>query len=232
LYYGNNKNYNILNIADVYNQNTLIGSKLVVDYQGPFIEDYNEIKLFMDTTMRYPRGLTSENPTKKIRFRWQDSENFTDSIFLYDISGLNIKPENNIMYGYIDGEKNDDYFPLWQPEDNCKETPQVFLNKTPNTDPAKALESKYQQTVFDILDFDILPSDYTFISNIECGTNITPMQVFVGYNDPNEGTVNKTIIIEEVLDMKIVMTRTISNDDYIYSVNVNGISQLNYISNL
>jgi hypothetical protein len=217
----NNSKFLITNLIDIYSDtNQFIGSKIVINYTGCIIPDFSTIKLSTEKTFRYPRTRRSDEPQHKLKFRWEEFDN--DYIFLYDISGQNLTTEVNISYT---GE-----LPLWQPNFDCTDLPQVYLNSNPNNDPGRAEVSKYQQTRFDQLEFPIYPLDYVELADSNsCCTSIQPLQAFIGFNYPEEGVVTRTLIIEEVLDITVIFTRKKIQDDFFYDITVNGLNILDYM---
>lgn len=176
-YNTNNKEYNIISL----NNNT-IG----LSYEGVFITE-NDINIKGDTRefLRKPRG--EYNNDTYLRVYWETPyDNIIDnSIFLYDISGEQLKPYNNIESLKYIGQK-----PLINTNDNNV----VILNYESNKDVTKINNPKFQQTVFDELLFKLEQLD----SSTEFDWIPEPLEIFIGYNSTEEGVNNKILKIEKI----------------------------------
>ena len=174
-YNTNNKEYNIISLT-----NDIIG----LSYQGTFTSENNvTIKGTTREFIRKPRGDYNRDIYLKVYWETPYDNNIDDSIFLYDISGNQLKPYNNIeslkyvgTTPLIDSQKNN----------------VVFLNTVANSDLKKIDNPKYQQTVFDELEFKLeslnSSTDFDWIPE--------PLEIFIGYNSTDEGTNTKTLKIE------------------------------------
>lgn len=152
--------------------------------------------LFIREYIRFPRE-NYENFDSKVKYkiRWENDE--VEDMFLYDISGNQLK-ENGI-YTYI-GEK-----PLKEPK----------LIYVDNTDITKVKDSSYQKTVFGELEYELEYIDSTSDITFEP----EPMQIFIGYNSKNEGVTHKKLFIEKHEDsiLNIDSTSEVSfifNEEY------------------
>ena len=174
----NNKEYNIISLTQ-----NIIG----LSYQGVF-ESENNVFIYGTTRefIRKPRG--EYNRDVYLRVYWEtpiNTEDIDDSIFLYDISGNQLTPYNNdTLLTYI-GPK-----PLIDPAINNV----VFLNDEPNKDYSKISNPKYQQTVFDELNFKLEQLD----SSTEFDYIPEPLEIFIGYNSPEEGVNSRVLKIERI----------------------------------
>ena len=188
IYPYDNQEYNIL---------YLNSSKLGLSYQGPFWETsiaatistatYSTIggSLFGSLSSTYvpnkniwlktrqyirgPRANYTDDNTAQIVYKFLDDQ--TPQIFMYDESGSQLPVGTS--YSYV-GDK-----PL----------PYPYLNDKPNMDITKIDDSSVQQTIFSEIIYSL---DY-----IDSNTNIsilpTPIELFLGYNDIEEGYVKTTL---------------------------------------
>jgi hypothetical protein len=176
-YNTNNKEYNIISLT-----NKTIG----LSYQGVFTTENNVyIKGTTREFIRKPRGDYYRDIY--LRAYWEEpyDNNIDTSIFLYDITGNQLKPYNNISSLTYTGPT-----PLVDTQTNNV----VFLNNISNSDLNKVNNSKYQQTVFEELTFKLeqldSSSDFDWIPE--------PLEIFIGYNSADEGINTRTLKIETI----------------------------------
>ena len=171
----NNKQYNILRLTQDIIQ---------LSYQGPFFgwssdTGYTEnLTISVNEFLRKPRGTYN----KKVYYKMSWEDPYDDSIFYYDYSGTQIQPNGNLTYI---GPK-----PLF----DSGYTSLVFLNKNPNTNPLEISNPEYQQTIFDELVYPL--EDYN--SDNFYDYHPVPLEIFLGFNTPNEGVVTDTMTIEQI----------------------------------
>ena len=172
----NNKQYNILRLTKDIIQ---------LSYQGPFfgwnINDtgYTEtLTVSVNEFLRKPRG----NYNKQVYYKMSWEEPYDSSIFYYDYSGDQIQPNGNLTYI---GPK-----PLF----NSGYTNLVFLNPNPNTNPNEISNPEYQQTIFENLLYPL--EEYN--SSKFYDYHPIPLEIFLGFNTPNEGVVTDTMKIEQI----------------------------------
>lgn len=174
-YSENNKEYNIIRLTE-----SVIG----LSYQGVFTSEYG-IKIQSKTRefIRKPRGEYYRDIY--LRAYWQvpyDSP-IDESIFFYDISGTQLVPYNNNLELSYTGPT-----PLIDFEANNV----VLLNVEANKDLTKVNNPKFQQTVFNELNFKLEQLD----SSLSYNWIPEPLEMFIGYNATEEGVNNRTLKIE------------------------------------
>jgi hypothetical protein len=179
-YPSNNKEFNIIGINHNYDTNI---STIELSYQGPVYSDIVEnLKIKSRDYLRRPRE--SNDIDIYYRFRWQDDSN--DSMFLYDVSGENLKPYgNNPDYEYIG------------PKPLCDGDNLVILNREINKNKNHVKLPYKQQTIFEQLDFKLEKLDDTNISILP-----KPIETFISYSSNKEGVDNRNLIIERVDNIK------------------------------
>lgn len=190
----NERVYTVTNVLSARDESgTVYLSALVLTYEGPLVQDASQLRLEQLATYRWPRHGSLGDTARALRFRWEESEELgpKEALFLYDFSGANLSPSNNVSYSGP--------LPLWQPQDECEQAPSVYLNSEPNTDPQRASDPSAQQTVFDFLEFPVYETDRAVVPiSGGCMPGPTPIQVFVGHSWPEEGPVGKTLVCEVV----------------------------------
>jgi len=166
----NNKQYNILRLTT---------DTIQLSYQGPFFYEYNRnLTISVNEFLRKPRG----NYNKQVYYKMSWEEPYDNSMFYYDYSGEQIADNGNLTYI---GKK-----PLF----DSGYTNLVFLNNKPNTNPLEISNPEYQQTIFDELLYPL--EDYN--SNNFYDYHPVPLEIFLGFNTPNEGVITNTMKIEQV----------------------------------
>lgn len=168
-YPSNNKEFNIIGITN---------SKIELSFQGDMYSDQKEMTLISRDYLRRPR----ETNIKDIyyRFRWEDD--LSSDIFMFDLSGENLKPWMNHPDYVYTGPK-----PLPLNGDI------IFLNKEPNKDINSVNIPNAQQTIFDQLDFRLEKFDEDYVSILP-----KPITVSFGYNTAEEGVNSRTLIMEKI----------------------------------
>jgi hypothetical protein len=176
-YSENNKEYNIISLTN---------NTISLSYQGTFMSEPN-VSLICETRefIRKPRGKYNRDVYFNVYWDIPNEELIDESIFLYDISGEQLVPFNN----------NDAYKYIGQtPLINSLTENVVFLNDEPNRDLNKINNPKYQQTVFDKVTHKLEQLDslvsYNYIPE--------PMEIFIGYNAPQEGVNNRILKINKI----------------------------------
>ena len=176
-YTENNKEYNIINLTE---------EKIDLSYQGVFISENNV--LLIGTTrefLRKPRGEYNKDIYFRVYWEIPPENTVDETIFLYDITGDQLIPYNNIQNLTYIGQK-----PLIDPLQNNV----VILKDTPNIDITKVSNPKYQQTVFDELNFKLEQLD----SALSYNWIPEPLEIFVGYNSSIEGVNSRVLKIEKI----------------------------------
>jgi len=166
----NNKQYNILRLTE---------NTIQLSYQGPFFYEYNKLlHISINEFLRKPRG--TYNKDVYYRMSWNDP--YDNSIFFYDYSGDQLASNGNLTYTGPKPLFNSDYTNL------------VFLKSEPNTNPEEISNPEYQQTIFDELLYPL--EEYN--SNNFYDYHPVPLEIFLGFNSPDEGVVIDTMKIEQV----------------------------------
>lgn len=171
----NNRQYNILRVTEDIIQ---------LSYQGPFFgwnEDtgYTEtLTISVNEFLRKPRG----NYNKQVYYQMSWDDPYDNSMFFYDYSGDQLQPNGNLTYI---GPK-----PLF----NSGYTNLVFLNPNPNTNPNEISNPEYQQTIFDEL---VYPLEQ-YNSDDFFDYHPVPLEIFLGFNSPDEGVVTNTMKIQQI----------------------------------
>lgn len=182
----NNKEYNILGLSE---------NVINLSYQGAIISD-SDVIINCSTRdfIRKPRGKYNSDMYFDIYWKLNSEEIIDETIFLYDISGTQLKPYNdNDAYKYI-GQT-----PLIDSAENNI----VFLNTEANKDIANINNPKYQQTVFNNITHKLEPLN----SELSYNYIPEPMEIYIGYNCPIEGVNNRILKINKIEKLK-------NSDDY------------------
>ncbi|MFW6243111.1 MAG: hypothetical protein ACOC2W_03035, partial [bacterium] len=193
----NNKEYNIIGISS---------NAIQLSYQGPMGSE-NNVFLSLKTRDFLRRPRESNDTDIYYRFRWEDD--LEKSIFLYDLSGENLKPwGNNPLYEYV-GPK-----PLSADGDL------VFLNKEPNKNINQVSVPYKQQTVFDELNYKLQRFD-----DLDASILPNPIQTFIGYNTKKEGVNQRNLIVER--DEQTIYKGSTSNSNMYFEIKDNIIRLVN-----
>ena len=173
----NNKEYNIIGLTS---------NIICLSYQSTFIAESNvSISGKSREFIRKPRGEYNKDIYYKVYWKTPSNNNIDNSIFLYDISGSQLTPYNNIESLKYIGQT-----PLVDP---LLLNP-VLLNNEPNKDITRISNPKYQQTVFDELNFKLEQLDssksYNWIPE--------PLEIFIGYNTSDEGVNSRILKIDKI----------------------------------
>lgn len=175
--------YNILDLNE---------TTLWLSYQGAYWDqgasgDTKKINVVSDFFIRYPReGISTTANRSKLRWSWKDTQ--TNELFLYDLSGTQLKPI------YPNFPEYNGPIPL------CGEdgTIEVALNKFKNDKIEFISDPTKQQTIFDTLEFDVLFDDEEQNPN----ELIRPMQTFIGYNQQIESWIKSRLYLELIEDIE------------------------------
>ncbi len=178
-YNDNNKEYNIIGLSE---------DTIQLSYQGAFFNE-SSLSIISKTRdfIRKPRG----DYYKDIYFKisWLPINNkitpIDETIFFYDVSGSQLKPYKNIESLSYTGT-----LPLINTITNNV----VYLNENPNTFESRVKNPKYQQTVFDDLEYKLeqldSSSSYNWIPE--------PLEFYIGYNSKIEGVNYNHLKIEKI----------------------------------
>ena len=185
----NNKEYNIIGLTQ---------NNIYLSYQGVFTNESNVI--ITGTTrdfIRKPRGVYNKDIYYKVYWDIPFDNVIDPSIFLYDISGNQLTPYNNNQELKYVGPT-----PLIDSSTNNV----VFLNTTQNSDLSRVNNPKFQQTVYDELNFKLEQLDSTLSSN----WIPEPLEIFIGYNSPLEGVNSRILKIDKI--------EKFENSDVLFSI--------------
>jgi len=221
-YNQNNKDYNIINISEHI---------IELSYQGLFFDDNSNITITSQKYLRKPR--LSYN--KDIYFSFKFDDIYDKSIFFYDISGEHLKPTKDLITGdYIESTRYIGQKPLWDINNECDDIEITLIDK-PNDNINYINVPQKQQTVFYgekgeyCLEFLLDEYDSTNINPTP-----EPLQVFIGYNNDNEG-VNHSKIIMDLVDNTLfsgLTTSSTNNIDIEFSFDKNGVLKIQTDKNI
>lgn len=155
------------------------------EFYGTLDSTYvNRNYLWLHTREYIRRPRENFNGEEVVTFYWKWYSDNVPEFFLYDFSGDQLPTDG--IFAYV-GEK-----PL--------ET--VYLNKNPNRDLDKVSLPEYQQTVFSIIEHDLDYIDdndnYNIVPN--------PIQVFIGYNSPDEGPLRSILQLYKKEDIDFTIS--------------------------
>ena len=146
--------------------------------------------------IRRPRENFNNGPTVSLYWKW-----FSDNVpqfFMYDFSGEQLPTSGALAYT---GEK-----PLEM----------VILNKKANRDITKVSYPEYQQTIFDYIEHDLEFID----DNNDVSVVPEPIQLFLGYNSPDEGALRSILQLYKKEEVDFTITTTLINNDIITFENI------------
>ena len=152
-------------------------------------------------------------------------QDFDNEIFFYDISGEHLKPAKDINNNYIESTKYIGTKPLWNTENECDDN-RVSLIDQPNNNRLFIKDPLKQQTVFRgkngeyALEFLLDEFD----SRTEYDFSSEPLQVFLGFNSPDEG-VEQARVVMDLVDNTYFSGHTHSdtnNSDYEFNFSETG----------
>jgi len=176
-------------ISSFFEVETVVATGSNEDLYGSLSSDYiNRDYLWLNVReyIRGPRENFNNEPVVSIYFKW-----YSDNIpqfFMYDFSGDLLPTTGRLAYV---GDK-----PL----------PNPVLNKKPNLDINKVKDPSAQQTIFDIVEHSLEYVD----DNEDFSTTPEPIQLFLGYNSPDEGGLRSVLQMfkKENVDFTIIPTST------------------------
>lgn len=161
---------------------------------GTLSDEYNhKTNLWLKTRdyIRRPRENYEGEVQTKYYWKW-----FSDNIpqfFMYDFSGEQLPITGSYAYTGV------------RPFDK------IVLNKIPNRDVSKVSLPEFQQTVFDRIDHSLeYINDSTDIS-----TESEPMQLFLGFNAPDEGALRSVLQLFKKEDIEFSITPNSINNNII-----------------
>lgn len=157
------------------------------DFYGSLESVYqrrNHIWIHTREYIRRPRE--NFNGEARVHFYWKWYSDNVPAFFMYDFSGDQLPTDG--LFAYT-GES-----PL----------PTVNLNRNPNRDLGSVSDPTRQQTIFDLIDNDLNYID----DNVDVSSVPNPIQVFIGYNSPDEGSLRSVLQLfkKEEIDFTIIPT--------------------------
>lgn len=145
--------------------------------------------------IRRPRYNFETESDIQVKYKWHWVDDQKPDMFIYDFSGNYL--DKTGAYAYT-GSK-----PLPNGE--------IFLNRKPNRDIDRVGDPKYQQTIFDEIEYTL---DY-----IDSTTNLSfvpePLELFVGFNSPDEGVYNSELILTKIEEIEFDISTNVSNNNII-----------------
>jgi hypothetical protein len=149
---------------------------------------HTSLWLKSNTYLRKPRENFSYETQVQYYWKWIDDQ--SSEFFMYDFSGDQLP--TGTSYSYI-GEK-----PLTT----------VVLNKNPNTDITKTSLPEYQQTIFDVIKYDI---DYIDDED-NISDNPESLELFLGFKSEEEGFYKTQLQLYKKEDLYVTYSSTEANN--------------------
>lgn len=175
------------NLSATFNADPLPVQSTGESFYGTLDEEYEEKNYLWIHTKDYiraPRENFNGDPSVSLIWKWY-SDNVPE-FFFYDFSGDQLASTG--LFAYT-GER-----PLSE----------VYLNKNPNRDLDKVSDPRYQQTIFNEIEHRLDYIDDNFVTSVVPN----PLQLFIGYNSPEEGALRSVmqLIKREDVDFTILAT--------------------------
>lgn len=154
--------------------------------------------------LRYPRERFNGEDPIFFKTSWED---VNESMFFYDFSGKQLTIEMKNSNSNLAKINDQGIF-------NYKGTTPLiidnnaFLNKLPNKDKTQTSNPKVQQTIFDVLYHDLELVD----SEVDIDPRPFPLQLFIGYQSKQEGVDNRTLIIERLENINLIITTKLKDE--------------------
>ena len=150
----------------------------------------SNIELSVREYIRKPRENFSNEQQVSYLWSWVD-DTTSSELFLIDFSGTQLS--TGTSYSYTGPT------PLTN----------VVLNNTPNTNLDWISLPEKQQTIFATISY---PLDY-----IDSSTDISfvpePLETFIGFNSPNEGVINNTLVLQKIESITFSIATSYTNQD-------------------
>ena len=181
-------------ISSYFQVETISATGVNQDVYGSLSPEYNNrdyLWLNVREYIRQPRENFNGDPRVSLYFKW--FANNVPEFFMYDFSGNSLPSTGVLAYK---GEK-----PLLNP----------VLNRNPNRDVTKILDPSSQQTVFDLLEFQL---DY-IDDNLDISSVPEPIQLFMGFNSPDEGSLRSVLQLYKKENVDFTIATSLSNGDVI-----------------
>lgn len=152
--------------------------------------DKNYLWIHTKDYIRSPRENFEGESRVSLIWKWY-SDNVPE-FFLYDFSGSQLSTDGIFAYK------------------GPKPLNEVYLNRSPNRELSRVADSKYQQTIFSEIKWDL---DY-IDDNFDISVVPSPLQLFIGFNSSEEGPLRSVLqlIKREDVDFTILPTPVSSNN--------------------
>ena len=167
---------------------SLVGEGLYGTLSDEYVRKDN-IWLKTREYLRKPReNFEGEN---KVKYYWKWLSDNVPQFFIYDFSGDQLPSIGAYAYTGI------------------KPLDKIVLSKTPNKDINKVSLPEWQQTIFDKVEYVL---DYIDDST-DISTDPEPMQLFLGFNSPDEGALRSIIQLYKNEDVQLGITSSSINSN-------------------
>jgi len=145
--------------------------------------------------IRRPRYNFETDSDIQVKYKWHWKDDQKPAMFIYDFSGDYLDKTGAYKYTGVK--------PL--------PSGQIYLNKSPNRNIDRVNDPSAQQTIFDEIEYTL---DY-----IDSNSNISfvpePLEVFIGFNSPDEGVYNSELILTKIEEIEFDISTNASNNNII-----------------
>lgn len=161
---------------------------------GTLSDEYvHKDHLWLKTREYIRRPRENYEGDRQVKYYWKWFSDNVPQFFMYDFSGTQLPITGS--YAYVGPKPLD----------------KVVLSKTPNRDVNKTSLAEWQQTIFDKVEHTLeYINDSTDIS-----TEAEPMELFIGFNSPDEGALRSILQLFKKEDVEFDITTTSSNNNII-----------------
>lgn len=161
---------------------------------GTLSDEYvHKDHLWLKTREYIRRPRENYEGDRQVKYYWKWFSDNVPQFFMYDFSGTQLPITGS--YAYVGPKPLD----------------KVVLSKTPNRDVNKTSLAEWQQTIFDRVEHTLeYINDSTDIS-----TEAEPMELFIGFNSPDEGALRSILQLFKKEDVEFDITTTSSNNNII-----------------
>jgi hypothetical protein len=198
-------------ISSFFQVETISATGINDNFYGSLSPEYNDrnyLWLSVREYIRQPRENFNFEPQVSVYFKWF-SDNVPD-FFMYDFSGNMLKTSGPLAYT------------------GPKPLPNPVLNKKPNLDISRVKDPSSQQTIFDIVEFKL---DY-IDDNEDISVTPSPIQLFMGFNSPNEGSLRSVLQMFKKEEVDFTITPTSTNGDEITFIDEYDIVLKRYVARI
>ena len=130
---------------------------------------------------------------RQVKYYWKWFSDNVPQFFMYDFSGTQLPITGS--YAYVGPKPLD----------------KIVLSKTPNRDVNKTSLAEWQQTIFDKVEHTLEYID----DSTDISTEAEPMELFLGFNSPDEGALRSILQLFKKEDVEFDITTTSSNNNII-----------------